>query len=114
MAKSFLVGAVVFTMFSLPVFPAAIVVSATGLTAASITLHVISSVSTSAEDWWQVRMGHLERFAAINWDGVPHIFASPNSLPANFFNVNSPRRVIFSTPRQRFQGERKCRSGGAD
>ena len=34
----------------------------------------------------------------INWDGVPDSFASPNGLPGNFFNVNSPRGVVFSTP----------------
>lgn len=34
----------------------------------------------------------------INWDGVPDIFADPNALPSDFFNVNSPRGVVFSTP----------------
>ena len=34
----------------------------------------------------------------INWDGVPDARADPNALPANFFNVNSPRGVVFSTP----------------
>lgn len=34
----------------------------------------------------------------INWDGVPNGFADPNGLPADFFNVNSPRGVVFSTP----------------
>jgi len=34
----------------------------------------------------------------INWDGVPDAFADSNLLPANFFNVNSPRGVVFSTP----------------
>ena len=34
----------------------------------------------------------------INWDGVPDAFADPNLLPANFFNVNSPRGAVFSTP----------------
>ena len=34
----------------------------------------------------------------INWDGVPTGFADPNVLPANFFNVNSPRGVVFNTP----------------
>ena len=34
----------------------------------------------------------------INWDGVPDGSADPNALPANFFNVNSPRGVVFSTP----------------
>jgi hypothetical protein len=31
----------------------------------------------------------------INWDGVPDAFAAPNNLPANFFNVNSPRGAVF-------------------
>ena len=34
----------------------------------------------------------------INWDGVPAALAAPNNLPFNFFNVNSPRGVIFATP----------------
>ena len=39
----------------------------------------------------------------INWDGVPANFAAPNNLPATFFNVNSPRGVIFSTPGSGFE-----------
>ena len=34
----------------------------------------------------------------INWDGVPDAFAAPSLLPPDFFNVNSPRGVVFSTP----------------
>lgn len=34
----------------------------------------------------------------INWDGVPDGVSDPSALPANFFNVNSPRGVVFSTP----------------
>lgn len=34
----------------------------------------------------------------INWDGVPDGRADPNALPATFFNVNSPRGVVFSSP----------------
>lgn len=34
----------------------------------------------------------------INWDGVPDGFSDPNPLPSNFFNVNSPRGVLFNTP----------------
>lgn len=34
----------------------------------------------------------------INWDGVPDAFAAPNLLPLNFFNANSPRGAVFSTP----------------
>lgn len=39
----------------------------------------------------------------INWDGVPDSLAAPNNLPANFFNVNSPRGAVFSTPGSGFQ-----------
>jgi hypothetical protein len=39
----------------------------------------------------------------INWDGVPDAASAPNSLPANFFNVNSPRGVVFATPGTGFQ-----------
>ena len=39
----------------------------------------------------------------INWDGVPASFSAPNNLPADFFNVNSPRGAIFSTPGTGFQ-----------
>jgi hypothetical protein len=39
----------------------------------------------------------------INWDGVPDAFAAPNNLPANFFNANSPRGVVFFTQGTGFQ-----------
>jgi len=39
----------------------------------------------------------------INWDGVPDALAAPNNLPANFFNVNSPRGVVFTTAGTGFQ-----------
>jgi len=39
----------------------------------------------------------------INWDGVPDAVAAPNNLPANFFNVNSPRGVVLFTPGSGFQ-----------
>ena len=34
----------------------------------------------------------------INWDGVGAAFAIPAALPANFFNVNSPRGMVLSSP----------------
>ena len=34
----------------------------------------------------------------INWDAVPAGRSDPNLLPANFFNLNSPRGAVFSTP----------------
>lgn len=39
----------------------------------------------------------------INWDAVPDNFSAPNNLPADFFNVNSPRGVVFATPGTGFQ-----------
>lgn len=39
----------------------------------------------------------------VNWDGVPAAFSSPNAFPANFFNVNSPRGNVYSTPGTGFQ-----------
>jgi len=39
----------------------------------------------------------------INWDGVPDSFSAPNNLPANFFNANSARGVVFATPGSGFQ-----------
>jgi hypothetical protein len=39
----------------------------------------------------------------INWDAVPDAFSAPNNLPANFFNANSPRGVVFFTPGTGFQ-----------
>ena len=39
----------------------------------------------------------------INWDGVPDALSAPNLLPGNFFNVNSPRGAVFSTPGTGFE-----------
>lgn len=47
----------------------------------------------------------------INWDGVPDAFSAPNALPANFFNVNSPRGVVFATPGSGFQVSSTAASG---
>jgi PEP-CTERM motif len=47
----------------------------------------------------------------INWDGVPDAFSAPNNLPPNFFNVNSPRGVVFSTPGTGFQVSSTAASG---
>jgi len=47
----------------------------------------------------------------INWDGVPDLLSAPNPLPANFFNVNSPRGVVFTTAGTGFQVSATAASG---
>jgi hypothetical protein len=32
----------------------------------------------------------------VNWDGVPDNFSEPNNIPIDFFNVNSPRGLMFN------------------
>ena len=82
---------------------AQVVTQGSGLTPASIQ---------SAVDAFRLSLGPLNANVAgsfgsgrreINWDGVPDSFSSPNALPANFFNINSPRGVVFSTPGTGFQ-----------
>jgi hypothetical protein len=83
---------------------ALLIESATGTTAASIT---------AARDAFRVDLGGgivagangsfggLRR--EINWDGVPDAVSAPNNLPADFFNVNSPRGAVFATAGTGFQ-----------
>lgn len=49
----------------------------------------------------------------INWDGVPATFSAPNNLPGNFFNSNSPRGAVFSTPGTGFQVSGAASDAGA-
>ena len=79
------------------VYGASIVTSGTGLAGA-----------TTARDSFRTALGGGAIAGAngsfggvrreINWDGVPDASATPNDLPADFFNVVSPRGVVFSTP----------------
>jgi hypothetical protein len=39
----------------------------------------------------------------INWDGVPAALTDVDTFPANFFNVNSKRGVVFTTPGSGFR-----------
>ena len=49
----------------------------------------------------------------INWDGVPAGFSAPNLLPANFFNTNSPRGAIFTSPGTGFEVSGATTDAGA-
>src|SRR5437868_2899696 len=78
---------------------ATIIESGTGINAAAIT---------PARDAFRVDLGGGTVAGAngsfggvrreINWDGVPDASSAPSNLPADFFNVTSPRGVVFSTP----------------
>jgi len=99
----FLVGTVV-TLLPLTHLSAQIVESGTGPSAASIT---------PARDAFRLDLGGGTTAGAngsfggvrreINWDGVPDALSAPNNLPADFFNVNSPRGAVFSTAGTGFQ-----------
>lgn len=87
-----------------PAFSAALVTSGAGSDAAAITaardsfrLDIGGGTVTSGAGLF----GGIRR--EINWDAVPDKFSAPNNLPANFFNVNSPRGVVFGTPGSGFQ-----------
>jgi hypothetical protein len=47
----------------------------------------------------------------INWDGTPDAFSAPNNLPPDFFNVNTPRGVVFATAGAGFQVSATAASG---
>ena len=95
--------ATVVVAFALPLNAALIVYSASGPDAASIS----GIVNAFRSDLGTLNANVAGSFGSgrreINWDGVPNTAASPNAFPANFFNVNSPRGVVFSTSGTGFQ-----------
>src|ERR1700750_354857 len=80
-----------------PPLQAQVVFSGAGANAAAITAtrdsfrNAIGGGTTAGANG---SFGGIRR--EINWDGVAAAASAPNNLPANFFNVNSPRGVIFS------------------
>jgi hypothetical protein len=109
--RSRLIFATLFALVSSSAFGAAVTFSAAGPDPASIQTTV---------DAYRTALGALNANVAgsfasgrreINWDGVPDALAAPNNLPADFFNVNSPRGVVFSTPGTGFQVSATLASG---
>jgi hypothetical protein len=103
-AQSASVGGVALVLVCMSGAAAQVVRSAAGANAAAIT---------AARDQYRVDLGGGTTAGAngsfgglrreINWDGVPDAASAPNNLAANFFNSNSPRGVVFSTPGSGFQ-----------
>jgi hypothetical protein len=77
------------------IFAAAVIRVAAGANAAAIQ----TMVNQFRTDLGGVNNGAGGSFVTgrreINWDGVPDNFSEPNALTFNFFNVNSPRGVVF-------------------
>ncbi|MEO8043077.1 MAG: hypothetical protein ABI646_10735, partial [Acidobacteriota bacterium] len=96
-SKAILSGFVLFNLAGLA-NAAPIVRSAAGVNAAAIQ----STVDQFRTDLGTLNPNTTSTFATgrreINWDGVPDAFSLPNFFPANFFNLNSPRGVIFGSP----------------
>ncbi|HKX83651.1 MAG TPA: VCBS repeat-containing protein [Pyrinomonadaceae bacterium] len=90
-------AALLFTLTMIQISQAAPVIrTASGANAAAIQ----ATVDQFRTDLGGVNNGVGGHFTSgrreINWDGVPDSFSAPNFLPVDFFNVNSPRGVVFS------------------
>src|SRR5689334_7345185 len=89
-------------LFTLAVFG----IAALPVSAAIITFAGVDANATTQRDAFRTQLGGGTVAGAnglfggvrreINWDAVPQQFSAPNPLPANFFNVNSPRGAVFS------------------
>ena len=105
------IGCLALSVLAAPDINAQVVFSSSGSNAAAVQ---------SSIDLFRMALGPLNANVAgsfgsgrreINWDGVPDGSAAPNGLAANFFNVNSPRGVVFSTPGTGFQVSATAASG---
>jgi hypothetical protein len=78
-------------------YAAPVVRSAVGANGASIQ----STVDQFRADLGTLNPNNGQSFTSgrreINWDGVPDNLSAPNFMPLDFFNVNSPRGVVFSS-----------------
>ena len=97
-------GLALVVMLHTPAWAAAVVDSAAAVNAAGISAAVDAfrgALGGGTVAGPNGSFGGLRR--EINWDGVPDAASAPNAFPANFFNVNSPRGALFSTPGTGFQ-----------
>jgi hypothetical protein len=97
--RPLLLGSLVLLSFGSQAFGSFIVFEAAGPNAAAITPArdaFRAAVGGGTVAGPNGSFGGLRR--EINWDGVPDSLADPNALPGNFFNANSPRGAVLSTP----------------
>ena len=84
------------------------------ITATAHNVQIVSATGdiTAAVNQYRTLLGTLNPNVAgeqaggrreINWDGVPATFTNNDLFPGNFFNVNSPRGVLFTTPGSAFR-----------
>lgn len=95
--NSFISIGLLMLVLAYSVFPAQVSRTASGANAAAIQ----ATVDQFRADLGGANNGVGGSFVngrrEINWDGVPDSFSAPNFLPVDFFNINSPRGVVFST-----------------
>ena len=113
-------------MFKLAIFIAALLLAAATVPVHAVVVYSASGVAPASiqatVDSFRAALGSLNPNSIaffpggrreINWDGVPDASAAPNALPSNFFNVTSPRGVVFSTGGTGFQVSARASSGTA-
>jgi hypothetical protein len=104
MTKRFVLAVVFFGLGVSSAFGAAVVYSASGADGVAIFLPAVLPFQTALGTLNPNNVGSFPSGRReISWDGVPDSQAAPNNLPADFFNVISPRGVVFSTPGVGFQ-----------
>jgi hypothetical protein len=89
-------AALLLIALSLPVFAAPVVRQGSGANAAALQAIVDQFRTDLGGANNGVGGSFISGRREINWDGVPDSFSEPNNFPPNFFNVNSPRGVIFN------------------
>src|SRR5215204_6348101 len=95
--RNFILSSLALLMLSTFTFAAPVVRQATGTNPAAIQ----TTVDQFRADLGVLNPNNGQSFTSgrreINWDGVPDNFSAPNFMPNDFFNVNSPRGVVFSS-----------------
>jgi FG-GAP-like repeat len=94
LALGFLLVALTATTFGAPVIRSGSSSNATGIQSVVDQFRVDLGGQLNPNNGQVFPNGRRE----LNWDGVPDSFAAPNLVPANFFNLNSPRGAVFTTP----------------